>query len=80
MTCTARTGPAHANAIVSLWEDVPWSTAPDTCGLRDLDDNVHIRDSDWKYKRISRRRWLRRKDTTLGGTFHEMFPAVAIPA
>jgi hypothetical protein len=47
---------------------------------RDLDDNVHIRDSDWKYKRISRRTWLRRKDTTLGGTFREMYPDVPIPA
>jgi hypothetical protein len=48
-------------------------------GWRDLDDNVYTRSDEWKMKHFSRRRWLRRKDTTLGGMFREMYPKVEIP-
>jgi len=48
-------------------------------GWRDLDDNVYFRNSDWQPKRISRRRYVRRKDTTLGAMFREMYPDVPIP-
>jgi hypothetical protein len=42
-------------------------------GSRDLDDNVYFRDHDWRTKRFSRRRFLRRKDFSLTGMFREMY-------
>lgn len=48
-------------------------------GWRDLYDNVYVRNDEWLTKRFSRRRWLRRKDTTLGAMFRELYPKVPIP-
>lgn len=48
-------------------------------GWRDLDDNVFFRNDNWDTKRISRRRYLRRKQTNLGDMFSEMYPKVPIP-
>jgi hypothetical protein len=45
-------------------------------GWRDLDDNVYIRSHDWKTVRISKRRYLSRKRTTVAAMFEEMYPDV----
>jgi hypothetical protein len=48
-------------------------------GWRDLDDNVYFKASDWTGRRFSRRAYLRREDTSLGGMFREMYPDVPMP-
>jgi hypothetical protein len=46
---------------------------------RDSDNNVHLWSSDWRYKRIRHRRYLRQKDFSLGAMFRSMYPDIAIP-
>jgi len=45
----------------------------------DVDWNVYIWSTDWKARRFSRRRWLRRKDHSLTSQFALMYPDVPIP-
>lgn len=47
---------------------------------RDLDNNVHIWSNHGRYKRIGRRRILKRDRTSLGDWFREMYPDVAVPS
>ena len=49
-----------------------------TCN--DVHNNVYIWSSDWKSKRFSRRRWLKRSDHTMTASFRLMYPHVALPA
>jgi hypothetical protein len=48
-------------------------------GWRDLNDNVFVRNDEWRTKQFSRRRWLRREETTLAAMFRELYPKVPIP-
>lgn len=48
-----------------------------TC--RDVDNDVYFWSDDWRQKRISYRKFRRRKDRSLGAVFREMYPDVVVP-
>jgi hypothetical protein len=53
------------------------------CGWRGRvamsDNDVYFWSDDWRQKHFSRRKFMRRKDRSLGAVFREMYPDVDVP-